>query len=67
MDSNLVGQNVILGGWVNVVRDLGGLVFVELRDSTGRVQLVSDPNKNKAAHDVLLISKMSTLSPSKVH
>lgn len=54
MDANLVGQTVVLGGWVNVVRDLGGLVFVELRDSTGRVQLVSDPNKNKAAHDVFV-------------
>ena len=48
---DLVGQEVNLAGWVNVVRDLGGIIFVELRDSTGRVQLIADPNKNKAIHD----------------
>jgi aspartyl-tRNA synthetase len=46
-----VGQDVTLSGWVNVVRDLGGIIFVELRDSTGRVQLIADPNKNKNIHD----------------
>lgn len=48
---DLLGKDVTLCGWVNVVRDLGGLVFVELRDSTGRVQLIADPNKNKHIHD----------------
>ena len=47
----LLGKDVTLCGWVNVVRDLGGLVFVELRDSTGRVQLIADPNKNKQIYD----------------
>ncbi|MBK7746417.1 MAG: aspartate--tRNA ligase [Candidatus Obscuribacter sp.] len=49
-----VGQTVCLSGWVNVVRDLGGLVFIELRDSSGRVQIVSDPNKNKEAHEAFV-------------
>ncbi|HNB17694.1 MAG TPA: OB-fold nucleic acid binding domain-containing protein, partial [Candidatus Obscuribacter sp.] len=49
-----VGQTVCLAGWVNVVRDLGGLIFVELRDSTGKVQLAADPNKNKEVHDVFV-------------
>jgi aspartyl-tRNA synthetase len=48
---DLVGKDVCLSGWVNVVRDLGGIIFVELRDSTGKVQLIADPNKNKAIHD----------------
>jgi len=48
---DLVGKEVTLSGWVNVVRDLGGIIFVELRDSTGKVQLIADPNKNKDIHD----------------
>lgn len=52
---NDVGNEVCVAGWVHVSRDLGGLIFMELRDSTGRVQLVADPNRNKAVHD-----KMST-------
>jgi len=51
MNADLAGQEVCLAGWVNVVRDLGGIIFVELRDSTGKVQLIADPNKNKAIHD----------------
>jgi len=38
-----VGQPVSLGGWVHRRRDLGGLVFLDLRDRTGLVQLSCDP------------------------
>jgi len=38
-----VGQEVRLGGWVHRRRDLGGLVFLDLRDRDGLVQLSCDP------------------------
>jgi aspartyl-tRNA synthetase len=46
------GKEVCLAGWVDARRDLGGLVFIELRDASGKVQLVSDPKINKEVHDM---------------
>ncbi len=42
------GQPVVLQGWVNRRRDLGGLVFVDLRDRTGLVQVVCEPEAAEA-------------------
>src|SRR3954469_16939434 len=39
------GQQVVLNGWAHKVRDLGGLLFVDLRDRTGIVQIFIDPAK----------------------
>ncbi len=40
----LAGQEVVVNGWVNRRRDLGGMIFVDLRDRFGLVQIVFDPN-----------------------
>jgi aspartyl-tRNA synthetase len=39
-------EKVVLNGWVNRRRDLGNLIFVELRDRTGIIQVVCDPARN---------------------
>ncbi len=44
-----VGQKVVLMGWVDVRRDHGSLVFIDMRDREGIVQVVLDPNKAETA------------------
>jgi len=43
LTKNDVGKRVVLEGWVNRRRDLGGLIFLDLRDREGIVQAVVDP------------------------
>jgi len=43
LNSSHVGQEVELCGWINKRRDLGGLIFIDLRDREGLVQVVFDP------------------------
>ncbi len=46
-----VGREVTLLGWVQRRRDLGGLIFIELRDRQGIVQVVFNPEANRKEHE----------------
>jgi len=43
-------REVVLTGWVHRRRDLGQLIFVEIRDYTGTVQVVFDPSRDQETH-----------------
>lgn len=44
----MVGQKALVAGWVNTRRDHGGLIFIDLRDHTGVIQLVITPETTEA-------------------
>jgi len=46
-----VGQSVVLNGWVDSRRDLGGLIFIYLRDRYGMTQIVFEPTLNQRASE----------------
>lgn len=45
-----VDENVVLNGWVDRRRDLGGVIFIEVRDRHGITQVVFEPTFNEQAH-----------------
>lgn len=51
LDATHSGKNVVLMGWVERRRDLGNLIFVNLRDRTGVVQIVFNPEVSPQTHD----------------
>ena len=71
--STHIGQQVTLAGWLDARRDLGGVIFIELRDREGRTQVVFNPETNpgvaKQAHGlrseyVLAVSGIVSARPA---
>ena len=52
LDESSIGKEVVLAGWANSYRDHGGVIFIDLRDKSGLIQLVCDPADSKEAHEV---------------
>ena len=53
LTSKDIGREVVLMGWAQRVRDHGGLIFVDVRDRTGIVQVVCDPKESPSAYEVM--------------
>ena len=49
---NEVGSKVSLNGWISKTRDLGGLIFIDLRDRYGKTQVVFNENTNKETFEI---------------
>src|SRR5690625_6235707 len=47
-----IDETVLLKGWVDKRRDLGGLIFVDLRDKSGAIQVVFNPDYSQAALEI---------------
>lgn len=63
-----VGELVLLKGWVNTRRDHGKIVFIDLRDRTGLVQLVLSPELAGGLHseDVIYVTGLVKARPEKL-
>lgn len=58
LNRKFVDQVVKLNGWIKRSRDLGGLIFIDLKDRYGFTQLVFDPNKNKKIYAIAKTLRM---------
>ena len=58
-NKNNVGETVTLYGWINKKRDLGGLLFIDLRDRSGIIQLVISPSSR--AYNTALALKLESV------
>lgn len=51
LNSKFLNQTVTLAGWVNKWRDLGGLIFIDIRDRYGKTQIVFNPELNPEVYE----------------
>ncbi|MCS7202744.1 MAG: aspartate--tRNA ligase [Dictyoglomus sp.] len=52
IDSSFIGKRICLSGWVHRIRHHGSLIFVDLRDRSGLVQLVFNPSISQEAYNI---------------
>lgn len=56
VDETLIGQTITLCGWADVARNMGGVVFIDLRDHEGIVQVVAEPADLPGNAEVLAVA-----------
>jgi len=63
-----IGDSVLLKGWVNTRRDHGKIVFIDLRDRSGLVQIVANPEQADGLHseDVVYVTGLVKARPEKL-
>lgn len=66
LGENNIGEIVNICGWCNTYRDHGGLIFIDLRDKSGIVQLVCDPNSQAYQNASLVRDEFVLLAKGKV-
>ncbi len=64
LNHSKVDQKVTLVGWVDTLRDHGGIIFVDLRDREGLTQLVFDPNDKEISEAVYRVKPESVIEVS---
>lgn len=52
LNDSFVGKAVTVAGWIDSYRDHGGIIFLDIRDRSGIVQLVCDPQDSPEAHKI---------------
>ncbi|WP_201323755.1 aspartate--tRNA ligase [Pseudanabaena sp. lw0831] len=52
LNAKQIGQTVSLCGWIDRRRDHGGVIFLDLRDRTGILQIVSDPQRTPVSYEL---------------
>src|SRR5579863_8649238 len=52
VNEEYLNKQICLAGWVHRRRDHGGLIFIDLRDRTGLMQLVFNPEFSKSVHEI---------------
>ncbi len=51
VNEEYIGKEAVLAGWASTIRDLGGIIFVEVRDRSGLFQVVADPQINPQVYE----------------
>jgi len=52
VDGSFIGKHVKLAGWIDSIRDHGGVLFIDLRDKEGKLQAVLEESSNKELYDI---------------